>query len=80
MRIAQLLCLVAALTLAIGCTTAHKIYDKKGNEALLIECGSAVSQSVCHDRAKTECPKGYKVLSEHRGLNRQEIKVRCKGK
>ena len=65
---------------AIGCTTAHKIYDKQGKEALLIECGAAVSQSVCHDRAKKECPGGYTVLSEHRGLNRQEIKVRCKAK
>ena len=63
---------------ALGCTTAHKIYDKQGKEALLIECGAAVSQSVCHGRAKKECPKGYTVLSEHRGLNRQEIKVRCK--
>ena len=62
----------------LGCTTMHRVYAKDGNEALLIECGSAVSQSVCHDRAKEECPRGYAVLSEHRGFNRQEIKVRCK--
>ena len=62
----------------LGCTSMHRVYAEDGNEALLIECGSAVSQSVCHDRAKEECPKGYTVLSEHRGFNRQEIKVRCK--
>jgi len=60
-----------------GCTTANRIYEKDGIEALLIECGAAVSFSVCHDRAKQECPNGYKTLSEDAGFNRKEIRVRC---
>ena len=61
----------------IGCTTANKIFDENGEEALLIECGAAVSFSVCHDRAREECPSGYKTLSENAGFNRKEIRIRC---
>ncbi len=61
----------------IGCTTANLIYEKDGKEALLIECGAAVSFSVCHDRAKQECPGGYTTLAERSGFNRKEIRVRC---
>ena len=60
-----------------GCTTSNKIFEKDGMEALLIECGAAVSFSVCHERAKQECPNGYKTLSEDAGFNRKEIRVRC---
>jgi len=60
-----------------GCTTTNRIFEKDGKEALLIECGAAVSFSVCHDRAKQECPNGYKTLSEDAGFNRKEIRVRC---
>jgi len=60
-----------------GCTTANKIIGKDGKEFLLVECGAAVSLSVCHDRAKQECPNGYKLISELTGLNRKEIRVRC---
>jgi hypothetical protein len=51
--------------------------EKRGKEALLVECGAAVSFSICHDRAKQECPNGYKLLSEDAGFNRKEIRVRC---
>lgn len=63
--------------LITGCTTSNRIFEKDGTEALLIECGAAVSFSVCHDRAKQECPNGYRVLSEDAGFNRKEIRVRC---
>ena len=68
---------IVLLTLMLGCTTANNIYEKDGKEALLIECGAAVSFTVCHDRAKKECPDGYTTLSEDAGFNRKEIRVRC---
>jgi hypothetical protein len=61
----------------VSCTTANRIYDHEGKEALLIECGASVSFSVCHDRAKKECPSGYTTISEDSGFNRKEIRVRC---
>lgn len=60
-----------------ACTTSSKIYERDGREALLIECGAAVSFSVCHERALKECPGGYTTLSETSGFNRKEIRVRC---
>jgi hypothetical protein len=54
------------------------MYDQQGEEALLIECGAAVSFSVCHDRAMEECPNGYITISETPGFNRKELRVRCK--
>jgi uncharacterized protein YcfL len=63
--------------LLVGCTTANTIYEKDGKQAILIECGAAVSFSVCHDRAKQECPVGYTTLYENSGFNRKEIRVRC---
>jgi len=58
---ANLRVLFAVLMLASisGCTTSSKVYDQTGQEALLIECGAAVSFSVCHKRALQECPQGY---------------------
>ena len=74
----KLLILTCTIVMLIsGCTTTNRIFDKDGKEALLIECGAAVSFSVCHDRAKKECPNGYKTLSENAGFNRKEIRVRC---
>jgi len=74
----KLLILICSTGMFIsGCTTSNKIFEKDGKEALLIECGAAVSFSVCHDRAKQECPNGYTTLSEDAGLNRKEIRVRC---
>lgn len=70
-----LICVV--MMFVAGCTTVNSIYDKDGKEALLIECGAAVSFSVCHDRAKLECPNGYKTLFEDSGFNRKEIRVKC---
>lgn len=61
----------------IACTTSSKIYERDGREALLIECGAAVSFSVCHERALKECPGGYTTLSETPGFNRKDMKVRC---
>ena len=61
-----------------GCTTSSKVYDQTGQEALLIECGAAVSFSVCHKRALQECPQGYATISEKAGFNRKEIRIRCK--
>ena len=75
---ARILILVCVVPLLVsGCTTANIIFEKDGKEALLVECGAAVSFSVCHDRAKQECPNGYKLLSEDAGFNRKEIRVRC---
>ncbi len=71
--------MIATVIILAGCTTANKIYSSDGKEALLIECGAAVSFSVCHNRAKEECPSGYTTLSENAGFNRKEIRVRCNG-
>jgi len=35
--------------------------EKRGKEALLVECGAAVSFSICHDRAKQECPNVFRL-------------------
>jgi len=77
MRNALILICSTGIFIFAGCTTVNKIYEKDGMEALLIECGAATSFSVCHDRAKQECPNGYKTLSEDAGFNRKEIRVRC---
>lgn len=74
-RVLIVSCVTVMLT--SGCTTTNRIFEKDGKEALLIECGAAGSFSVCHDRAKQECPNGYKTLSEDAGFNRKEIRVRC---
>lgn len=73
----SVLVFICGMFFVSGCTTANKIYEKDGMEALLIECGAAVSFSVCHERAKQECPNGYNKLSEDAGFNRKEIRVRC---
>lgn len=54
------------------------MYGKEGEEVLLIECGAAVSFSVCHERAMKECPAGYETISETPGFNRKELRARCK--
>ena len=68
-----------ALTIMIlaGCSTVNHVYDHEGKAALAIECGASTSFSICHDRARQECPRGYKTLSEKPGFNRKEIWVRC---
>jgi hypothetical protein len=71
---------VVGLAVAVtgsGCTTATRVPDKDGNEVVLIECGAAVSVTVCHSRARDECPYGYATVSEDSGFNRKEIRVRC---
>ena len=70
--------LALVLITVSGCTTASKIYGQDGQELLLIECGAAVSFSVCHERALKECPTGYTSISETPGFNRKELRVRCK--
>lgn len=60
-----------------GCTTVSRIYERDGREALLIECGAALSFSICHERALKECPSGYTTISETPGFNRKEIRIRC---
>jgi hypothetical protein len=72
--------LISALILVVtvGCTTASKMYDQEGQEAVLVECGAAVSFSVCHKRALQECPQGYTTISEKSGFNRKELRIRCK--
>lgn len=60
-----LIALVFGLALT-GCTSATKIYDASGQEAMLIECpGSAVPISKCYERAISECPAGYVLLASH---------------
>jgi hypothetical protein len=74
----QVFVAVFMLAAIYGCTTSSKIYDQTGQDALLIECGAAVSFSVCHKRALQECPQGYATISEKAGFNRKEIRIRCK--
>jgi hypothetical protein len=74
----RVLVVVLMLAAISGCTTSSKIYDQTGQEALLIECGAAVSFSVCHKRALQECPQGYATISEKGGFNRKELRIRCK--
>jgi hypothetical protein len=72
--------LISALILVVivGCTTASKMYDQEGQEAVLVECGAAVSFSVCHKRALQECPQDYTTISEKAGFNWKKLRVRCK--
>lgn len=69
--------LILIAFLAAGCTTAHAIYDDKGHQILMIECGSGTSMSVCYERAQTVCPTGYRTISEESGFNRKTLKVEC---
>jgi hypothetical protein len=73
-----ILIIASVLPTTFGCTTTSKIYDQAGQEALLIECGAAVSFSVCHKRALQECPQGYSTISEKAGFNRKDLRIRCK--
>ncbi|AIB11165.1 hypothetical protein ABAZ39_03865 [Azospirillum argentinense] len=69
---------VAVLVLGLGaCTRAIPITDTEGERVWMIECGAAVSFSVCHTRAQKMCPGGYATLSEDAGFNRKEVRVRC---
>ena len=72
------LALVLTSTIATGCTTAHPIYDDKGQQILMVECGASTSMSICYDRAAKECPSGYRMVSEEFGFNRKTLKVQCK--
>ncbi len=76
-RFLNIVGLVLILATSSACTNASKIYERDGQEALLIECGAASSFSICHERALKECPSGYTTLSETPGFNRKEIRVRC---
>lgn len=76
-RFACMIIIVLIVFAVSSCTTTSKIYEKDGCEALLVECGAAVSFSVCHERALKECPGGYTTISETPGFNRKEIRVRC---
>jgi len=78
MKKQDFIALILFTSLLSGCTISSKIYDREGNEALLIECGAALSFSICHSRAREECPNGYRTLSEDGGFNRKELRVRCK--
>jgi hypothetical protein len=77
-KVCRVLIALNILATGSGCTTSSKIYDQTGQEALLIECGAAVSFSVCHKRALKECPQGYVTISEKGGFNRKELRIRCK--
>lgn len=76
-RIVSIVVVVLISLAFISCTTVSKIHERDGREALLIECGAAVSFSVCHERALKECPSGYTTISETPGFNRKEIRIRC---
>ena len=67
---------VLGMTLA-ACTHASKMYGPQGQPALLIQCSSLTSFSLCHNRALKECPNGYTTLDEKAGLNRKELRVSC---
>lgn len=71
--------ILALALLLSACTTANEVYGPDGRPELLIACGASTPISVCHERAKDECPAGYALVDEHRGFNRTEIRVRCQG-
>ena len=77
MRFAGMVVVLMISMAVSSCTTASRIYERNGREALLIECGAALSFSVCHERALKECPSGYTTISETPGFNRKEIRIRC---
>lgn len=68
---------ILAVTALSACTNATQITDPNGAEAWLVECGAAVSFSVCHTRARQICPRGYATISEDAGFNRKEVRIRC---
>lgn len=75
-RTALLTATASAIALA-GCTAASTVRDGYGQEIKLIQCGSALSIALCHERAKEECAGPYETISEEHGFNRKTLKVRC---
>jgi hypothetical protein len=69
---------VSIAMIGSGCSTVSKSRGKDGSETLVIRCDAADSLSVCRDKAKDECPRGYTTISETTGVNRKEIRVICK--
>lgn len=74
----QTVLLAALIALSAGCSTSHAIYDERGQQIIMVECGAGTSISVCYDRATKECPNGYRMISEDSGFNRKTLKVQCK--
>lgn len=68
---------VLAATSLTACSTATRIQGTNGEPLVLIECGAATPSSVCYERAKRECPNGYKEVDHDTGFNRQELRVQC---
>jgi len=74
MKILALLLAVCAVT---ACSTATRIQGANGEQLVMVQCGASTSSSVCYERAKKECPNGYKEVDQVAGLNRQELRVQC---
>lgn len=69
--------LILAVAVMAGCSTATRIRGTNGEPLVMIQCGAATSSSVCYERAKRECPNGYKEVDRDAGMNRQELRVQC---
>ena len=70
-----LILICITVMLVSGCTTVNRIFEKDGKEALLIECGAAVSFSVCHDRAKRECPNPSSAVQKSKFLQINKLLI-----
>lgn len=68
---------VLAVVPLAACSTATHIQGANGEPLVLIACGAATPSSVCYDRARKECPGGYKEVEHDSGFNRQELRVQC---
>ena len=60
----RLILIVFVLHLA-GCATAKQVMTPDGKPGYSITCnGTAVSMTVCYEKAAEVCPKGYSVVDK----------------
>lgn len=57
--------IISSVLAVSGCTSATEMYGPSGEKLVRIECsGAGTSMSACYNRAKDECPKGYKLVTQ----------------
>jgi len=50
----------------VGCATAKPVMSPNGKAGYSIECdGTAVSMTICYEKAAEACPKGYLIIDTH---------------
>lgn len=55
--------LVSLVTFLLGCASASKVMTPSGKMGYSIECnGTAVSMTVCYEKASDVCPRGYNII------------------